>query len=645
MDDKNISFNHKKQKNTNEKLTKREYIELLRNYNNFMIKKKSSDNTKNQINGKDSNHMTKIIQINRSIKPSNSALDIKEKKEKIEFPNREILNSKTPEKIIIVNKANHLNIKNILKPNNSSQIINKNEIRDYLSKKIEKTKYIKKEKKNEKEDMSTLTSSPFSTPVKNEDEKGENILNKTKRNSLIKYQKNIIGKASITPERSTIMYNEKKLKQKEALSTSVDSKHTDHYQKKYQTLNIEDLIMIEDKFNNILKNVNNKNFNVVSKICNEWWNFYFNSSLKGNCEYLFNNRQIKYLICCHNSLFLISIMIVYDLSFKDVFFYKSLDLVKNILILNEQNFLYICQYLLSRITKEYLKIKWVEQLKIILKKRINESNTNIFSQIEKNICTISKLITILISTLNIYQQILHPKIIEIFNNYTSISSEIINKIFMTNILHIDNKSGSLLFSNLRTSTPKTNNNYIIKNPPKKPLTLVLDLDETLMSFVYTREKMGQGISRIRPFLYNFLNLVKEYYEIIIFTASTQIYADPILDAIEGIKGQYFNYRLYRNHCCIVDNDFVKDISLLGRNLSKTIIVDNMQQNFKLQKENGILITSFWGEDINDRALLQLGRILATIGREMRDINYKCDIRDMILKYKDDIVKNVSMSQF
>ena len=62
-------------------------------------------------------------------------------------------------------------------------------------------------------------------------------------------------------------------------------------------------------------------------------------------------------------------MIVYDLSFKDVFFYKSLDLVKNILILNEQNFLYICQYILSRITKEYLKIKWVEQLKIILKKR------------------------------------------------------------------------------------------------------------------------------------------------------------------------------------------------------------------------------------------------------------------------------------
>ena len=478
MDDKTISFNQKKLKNTNEKLSKREYIELLRNYNNFMIKKKSSDNIKSQLNGKDSNQSTKIIQINRSIKSSNSALDIKEKKEKTEIPHREILNSKTPERLIIVNKSNNLNIKNVFKPNNSPQIINKNEIGDYLYKKIEKTKYIKKEKKNEKEDMSTLTSSPFSTPVKNEDEKRENIINKPKRNYLIKYQKN-----SITPERSGIMNNEKKIKQKEALSTSVDTKHTDFYQKKYQTINIEDLIMIEDKFNNILKNVNNKNFNVVSKICYEWWNFYFNSSLKGNCEYLFNNKQIKYLICCHNSLFLISIMIVYDLSFKNLFFYKSLDIVKNILILNEQNFLYICQYILSRITKEYLKIKWVEQLKIILKKRINENNSNIFSQIEKNIYSINKLITILISTLNIYQQILHPKIIEIFNNYTSISSEIINKIFMTNILHIDNKSGSLLFSNLRTSIPKTNNNYILKNPPKKPLTLVLDLDETLMSFV------------------------------------------------------------------------------------------------------------------------------------------------------------------
>ena len=164
-----------------------------------------------------------------------------------------------------------------------------------------------------------------------------------------------------------------------------------------------------------------------------------------------------------------------------------------------------------------------------------------------------------------------------------------------------------------------------------------------MSFVYTSNNKKEGISRLRPFLYNFLNLVKEYYEIITFTAATQSYADPILDAIEIKKGKYFNYRLYRNHCSIINNSFVKDISLIGRDLNKMIIVDNMQQNFKLQKENGILISSFWGEDSNDKALLQLGRILVTIATDMIDKNYNIDIRDLITKYKDDILKNVSMN--
>jgi CTD small phosphatase-like protein 2 len=258
--------------------------------------------------------------------------------------------------------------------------------------------------------------------------------------------------------------------------------------------------------------------------------------------------------------------------------------MKNILFLNHQNFLIICQYLLSRIRKEYLKIRWVDLLKTVIQKRLSINNNSTIVEIEKNLSQLNKLIKILHQTLNSQKQIINPKIIEIFNNYNSISSNIINKIFMINILHIDNESGSLLFSNLRDSIPKTYNNYIIKNPPLKPLTLVLDLDETLMSFVYTREKTGQGLLRMRPYLYNFLNSVKEYYELIIFTASTQNYADSILDAIEEFKGQFFSYRLYRNHCSILNNDFVKDISLIGRDLSKTIIVDNMQQNLKFKKK-------------------------------------------------------------
>ena len=74
-----------------------------------------------------------------------------------------------------------------------------------------------------------------------------------------------------------------------------------------------------------------------------------------------------------------------------------------------------------------------------------------------------------------------------------------------------------------------------------------------------------------------------------------------------------------------------------------IIVDNMQQNFKLQKENGILISSFWGEDDNDKVLLQLGKILVSIAIDMIESDFEIDIRDELKKYKEDILKNISMN--
>lgn len=67
-----------------------------------------------------------------------------------------------------------------------------------------------------------------------------------------------------------------------------------------------------------------------------------------------------------------------------------------------------------------------------------------------------------------------------------------------------------------------------------------------------------------------------------------------------------------------------------------IIVDNMPQNFRLQKENGILIKTFYGEDTNDKALLELIPILNAIGEEPN-----MDIRKKLAIYKDEILKKVS----
>ena len=97
------------------------------------------------------------------------------------------------------------------------------------------------------------------------------------------------------------------------------------------------------------------------------------------------------------------------------------------------------------------------------------------------------------------------------------------------------------------------------------------------------------------------------------------YANPIIDVIEKNK-KYFNHKLFRDHTTINNNEFIKvllhqlikDLSLIGRDLKKTLIIDNIPTNFQLQKENGIHIKSFYSEDIKDTSLYEILPILQSI---------------------------------
>ena len=134
-------------------------------------------------------------------------------------------------------------------------------------------------------------------------------------------------------------------------------------------------------------------------------------------------------------------------------------------------------------------------------------------------------------------------------------------------------------------------------------TLVLDLDETLVHYY---EMNGEGSFRIRPGCEKFLREMSEMYEVVIFTAAMQDYADWVLDSID--KHKYITYRLYRQHASPTGMVFVKDLSRIGRPLHKTIIVDNVAENFSLQPDNGIFIKS-WFEDPTDTALHELAPLL------------------------------------
>ena len=360
------------------------------------------------------------------------------------------------------------------------------------------------------------------------------------------------------------------------------------------------------------------NFNLINKVCYDYWNFFYNSSTKGNFSLFLNEKNINYF----NSLFLISILITYDLSFKEKYFNFFYQTIENILQICYENFLMFIQILINNNFNNEKNI-FIDELKYI----INNSNINSENYTKKNL--LSKIKT-------------NCEIIFIFNNINFYSENEINSIFSIFILKI-NKNGSILYQNSNNNNIQIISPIILNNIPKKPLTLILDLDQTIMSFISDNFNEFEGTTRTRPFLYNFLNLMINYYEIIIFTASTRNYADPILDVIEKRKKNYFCYRLYREHCRIINNSYVKDISIINRNLSRIVIVDNMSQNFKLQKENGILISSFWGYDEKDTALLELGEILELIALEMIESGYKIDIREEIKKYKNEIYNKVSMN--
>lgn len=54
--------------------------------------------------------------------------------------------------------------------------------------------------------------------------------------------------------------------------------------------------------------------------------------------------------------------------------------------------------------------------------------------------------------------------------------------------------------------------------------------------------------------------------------------------------------------------YIKDLSRIGRDLSKTIIIDNIKENFCRQQSNGIQITT-WKDDPYDTELIYLQNLL------------------------------------
>ncbi|XP_056278032.1 carboxy-terminal domain RNA polymerase II polypeptide A small phosphatase 2 [Pseudoliparis swirei] len=147
------------------------------------------------------------------------------------------------------------------------------------------------------------------------------------------------------------------------------------------------------------------------------------------------------------------------------------------------------------------------------------------------------------------------------------------------------------------------------------ICVVIDLDETLVhssfkpisnaDFIVPVEIEGtthQVYVLKRPYVDEFLQRMGELFECVLFTASLAKYADPVTDLLD--HASVFRTRLFRESCVFHQGCYVKDLSRLGRDLHKTLILDNSPASYIFHPNNAVPVVS-WFDDVDDAELLNL----------------------------------------
>lgn len=159
--------------------------------------------------------------------------------------------------------------------------------------------------------------------------------------------------------------------------------------------------------------------------------------------------------------------------------------------------------------------------------------------------------------------------------------------------------------------------------PSKPYTLVLDLDETLMHCSPHPPANGRpdcivhfdpnrrgavGYVQFRPFAKLLLEVASRDFTVVVFTASTKLYADQVIDALDP-KNEFISLRLYRQHCTEVAGGFTKDLRTLERPLDRVILIDNSPVSVAMQPDHSVICSSFFGDAPEDKELVDLMLLL------------------------------------
>ncbi|RDX71418.1 Mitochondrial import inner membrane translocase subunit TIM50, partial [Mucuna pruriens] len=155
-------------------------------------------------------------------------------------------------------------------------------------------------------------------------------------------------------------------------------------------------------------------------------------------------------------------------------------------------------------------------------------------------------------------------------------------------------------------------------------TLVLDLNETLIHYIWTRDTGWQTFKR--PGVDAFLEHLAQFYEIVVYTDEQNMFVDPVIDRLD--TKHCIRYRLSRPATKYQDGKHFRDLAKLNRNPAKVLYLSGHALESCLQPENCVPIKAWQQQDIDDTALLDFIPFLEFVARSS-----PADIRPVLASYQ------------
>jgi CTD nuclear envelope phosphatase 1 len=78
---------------------------------------------------------------------------------------------------------------------------------------------------------------------------------------------------------------------------------------------------------------------------------------------------------------------------------------------------------------------------------------------------------------------------------------------------------------------------------------------------------------LRPHVDFFLTVVSQWYDLVVYTASMEVYGSAVADKLDRGRG-LLKRRYFRQHCTIDYSGYTKDLSAIDPNLTSIFILDN-----------------------------------------------------------------------